>query len=458
MTLALPGAPFPITYRELWLPPGINENASLPTSIEGGHGLTLTGARKGTTVDGVHFTGAVTSNINCGAIHNAAAKLYISFRFKLDQPFAPGSPTQRLWAKLIDGDNRIRIFLDTGTGKLWFGLRTAATTRFNIAAQDGGADIDSWEAGRWYHVLASISDTVGIGRFIVDNGTIVLTNDVNPVQNGGDFVIGDEDDPGGGSGFEGVIADVFCEEGVDLTATQEEDLYRGIPPVTVDNEWLLDEGRGPTAYDRGADGNNGALDAAGLAAVPPTLGWSWGRVKQPVISFDGINDHGQSSAGVDVSGAVTIVWAGKLKAIYDGVSDDHYLVEYFIDNTNHYQINYNLITGDMRFLCVAAGTSVFADLTAFPIVIDDYAIFIGTVTAGGVIKLFANGILHETGIGLPAIAGGGMTAYIGAEDTPAYWDVSKPLLVGLIDGAFTDKQVLAYSRWLDRVFNLGVVK
>ena len=301
-----------------------------------------------------------------------------------------------------------------------------------------------------------MSDVAG-ARLIIDNGAPSTNADITALFNGGDFVIGSLFD-GSAEGAIGVIADVFSEEGVDLTATQEEDLYRGIPPVTVDNEWLLDEGRGPTAYDRGADGNNGALDAAGLAAVPPTLGWAWGRVKQPVISFGGINGHGQSSAGVDVSGAVTIVWVGKLKAIYDGVSDDHYFVEFFDGATDLYTIYLNFITGDVRFLCVAAGTNTVADLNGFPIVIDDYAIFIGTVTAGGVAKLFANGILHETDTGLAPIAAGGITTYIGAEDTPAYWDVSKPLLVGLIDGAFTDKEVLAYSRWLDRVFNLGVVK
>ena len=454
MTVDISRAPFPITYRELWLPRGIKGlTGPLPSSRYNGHEVTFTGARRGTTCDGVHFTGVATSNINCGAIHNGAAKLYLSFRFKLDQSYGAGGGNKWLWGKRIDGNDYIELRLNNSNGSIKFLKNTTA----------GGLVVNldsvrtSWEAGVWYQVLISISSAAG-ARFIVDNGTPITDADLSAAPPGGDLIIADQDDPGGGSGFEGVIADFFCEEGVDLTATQEEDLYRGIPPVTVDNEWLLDEGRGATAYDRGADGNNGALDAAGLAAVPPTLGWAWGRVKQPVISLDGINDYGQSSAGVDVSGAVTIVWAGKLKAIYDGVSDDHYLVEFFIDNTNHYQINYNLITGDMRFLCVVGGVSVVADLTAFPIVIDDYAIFIGTVTAGGVIKLFANGILHETGIGLPAIAGGGMTAYIGAEDTPAYWDVSKPLLVGLIDGAFTDKQVLAYSRFLDKVFNLGVVK
>ncbi|KKL53771.1 hypothetical protein LCGC14_2272090, partial [marine sediment metagenome] len=332
MTVDISRAPFPITYRELWLPRGIKGlTGPLPSSRYNGHEVTFTGARRGTTCDGVHFTGVATSNINCGAIHNGAAKLYLSFRFKLDQDFSSASGADlRLFGKFVGGADYIRVYLDAANGALVLASIVGGVWHFLITVTT------SWNAGQWYNVIASMSNVAGM-RLRIDGGVAVVNPAyVDAVPNGGDFVIGDGDDPGGGTGFEGVIADFFCKEGVDLTATQEEDLYRGIPPVTVDNEWLLDEGRGATAYDRGADGNNGALDAAGLAAVPPTLGWAWGRVKQPVISLDGINDYGQSSAGVDVSGAVTIVWAGKLKAIYDGVSDDHYLVEYFIDNNNHY--------------------------------------------------------------------------------------------------------------------------
>lgn len=444
MTVELMHAPFPLTYRELWLPRGIKGwGGPLPSSRYNGHELTFTGARHGTTADGVHFDGAATSNINCGAIHNASAKLWISFRFKLDQPFSAASAIQYLWGKFLAGTDYCAVYLAAGTGRLTFVKVDGGATSFAI---DSGA-LDTWNAGQWYHVLASISDVNAV-RLRIDNGVALTDADVSAMCNGGDFVIGDQDDPGAGLGLEGVIADFFCEEGVDLTLNQEADLSRGIAPVTADNRWLLDEGRGVTAYDRGVDGNNGTLDA--------TATWAWGRVKQPIISLDGRNDHGQSSAGVDVSGAITIVWCGKFKAHYDGTLNDHYFVEFFIDNNNHYQINNNLITGDVRFLCTVGGASVWADLSAFPIEIDDYGIFIGTVTAGGVIKLFANGILHETAIGLTAIAGGGITTYIGAEDTPSNWDVSKPLLVGLIDGAFTDKQALVYSRWLNEFFNLGL--
>jgi hypothetical protein len=307
----------------------------------------------------------------------------------------------------------------------------------------------SWNAGQWYHVLLSISDTNAV-RFIIDNGTPVTDADVSAAPNGGDVIIGDIDDPGGGNGFKGVVSDVFVGTD-DLTANEELSLYNGIPPwapADAVNAYPLDEGRGVTAYDRGTGGNNGTLDTSAT--------WAWGRVKQPVISLDGINDHAQSSAGADVSGAITAVWAGKLKARYGSVITDHTLLEFFIDNTNWYGLFFNPLTHDFRWQCNAVGTSVICDTHGFTPEIDDYVIFIGIATAGGVTKLFTNSVLDDVATGLPPIAAGGITAFIGAEDTPAYWDVSKPLLAGLIEGAFTNQQVLAYSRFLNKIFNLGL--
>lgn len=453
MTVGLMRAPFPITYRELWLPRGIKGwTGPLPPSRYNGHELAFTGARRGTTCDGVHFTGAPTSNINCGAIHDNVTKLWISFRFKLDQPFDTGAAgSLHLFGKILGAGDYLDIALDVADGKIKWRQYTGAAQDFELIGCTAAGDITSWEAGRWYHVLASLSDTAGgIQRFLIDNYADADTQAAANTPNGGDFIIGDEDDPGNGNGFQGVIADFFCEEGVDLATNREDDLYRGIAPITADNRWLLDEGRGVTAYDRGVAGNNGTLDTSST--------WAWGRVKQPIISLDGRNDHAQSAAGVDVSGAVTMVWAGKMKAHYDGVLEDKYFVEYWIDNNNHYQIYLHSLIGDVRFLCAAAGTTAVADLHGFAIEIDDYAIFIGTVTAGGVIQLFANGVLHDTDTGLAPIAAGGITTYIGAEDSPAYWDISKPLMVALIEGAFDQKQALDYSRWLDRIFNLGVVR
>lgn len=450
MTVDISRAPFPVRYRELWLPRGINENASLPSSRYDGHPLALTGARKGTTCEGVHFTGAATSNINCGAIHNAAAKLWVSFRFKLDQPFSSAVATdQYIWGKWLDGDNYITLYLDSTDGRLYFKLRTLTVTRFSIPALDAGGQISSWEAGRWYHALCSISDVNG-ARFLLDNYPNTDA-DLNAAPNGGELIFGDLDDPGAGLGFEGIEVDIFIGTD-DLTANEELSLSNGIPPwapADVVNEYPLDEGRGTIAYDRGTGGNNGTLDTAAT--------WAWGECRQPVISFDGQNDLAQSSVGVDISGAVTMVWAGKLKARYGSVITDHEIFEYFLDNTNYYALMFNPLINDFRFLCVVGGTNPYADTHGFAPEIDDYCIFIATVTNGGAVSLFTNGVLDEVDTGLAPIAAGGVTAYIGAEDTPAYYDVSKPLMVALIEGAFSQAQVLEYSRFLDKVFNMGVV-
>ncbi len=430
-------------YRELWLPELINSHATLPSSIAGGHPLALTGARKGTTAEGARVYGNNAGNdyINYGAIHDASDKLWVSLRFKLDQDWTTGGGTQRIWGKRVGAADYMYLYLDSGSGALYFQKYVGGGQVFLLNRDAVGP----WNAGQWYHVIFSISDTEG-ARLRLDNGITATDADNSAVPNGGNFLLGAVHTTFG-SGFKGVFADVVVGTD-DLSEAEETDLYNGIPPVDAVNEWLLDEGRGVTAYDRGSGGNNGAL-----ATV---VTWAWGECKQPVISLDGINDLGQSSAGVDVSGAITMFWAGKMKAHYDGTLADHYFLEFFIDNNNHYQINNNLITGDVRFLCVVGGVPVFADLSGFGIEIDDYVIFIGTVTAGGVIRLFANGLLHETGTGLPAIAAGGITAYIGAEDTPSMYDISKPLMVGLIDGAFTERQARGFSRALNDILGLGL--
>ena len=116
MPVDISRAPFPITYRELWLPRGINGlTGPLPSSRYNGHEVTFTSARKGTTADGVHFNEAITSNINCGVIHNAAAKFWVSLRFKLDQDWTTGGGDLHLFGKYLDVDNFVGIFLLSAT-------------------------------------------------------------------------------------------------------------------------------------------------------------------------------------------------------------------------------------------------------------------------------------------------------------------------------------------------------
>lgn len=156
------------------------------------------------TGDVLHFTGAADSNVNCGAIHNLATKLWVSFWFKLDSAFSSASGThQYLYGKILDVNNRIYTRLDESNGLLVFWLNTLGVTRFFFAAVP-----NSWNADQWYHVIASISSATG-ARLIVDGATPVTDADTTAIFNGGDFIVGDWDDPGAGTGFIGEIQNVI---------------------------------------------------------------------------------------------------------------------------------------------------------------------------------------------------------------------------------------------------------
>lgn len=445
MPVDITKAPFPVRYRELWLPRSINNNVTLPSSCYNGHGLTLTGARKGTTCDGVHGTGVNTSNINCGAIHDNIAKFWASLRFKLVQPWVAGMGELYLWGKRIDGDNLLTLYLDNN-GMLHFYMRTAATDRFILLST-----ITSWNAGQWYHCIGSLSDTAGGKQRLLVNNTLE-DSDVQAAANtpnGGDFVLLDLDDPGFGNGFRGVEVDVFAGTD-DLTAAEETDLSKGIPPADTVNEYLLDEGRGVTAIDRGSGGNNGTLDTSAT--------WAWGQVEQPVLSLDGINDRAVSLAGVNHSGNLTMVWVRKMKSTYNGLSANHFFFDcrgLVVDNYIH---SYYVAGLGIRSLSVRGSPPTVEETVVFtPFhAIDDYLIMIGTVVSGVNISSYINGRFLGTIAMTTPVSGAGSTLYIGCNSTPALFDISKPLFIGIIEGAFTDKQVLAYSRWLNDILGMRI--
>ena len=432
-------APFPVKVRELWLPRAIN-GVGLPSSRYDGHPLTLTGAKLGSTADGVHFTGANDSNINCGAIHNASAKLWISSRFKLDQDFSSASGADlRLSGKFVGGADYIRVYLDAANGALVLASIVGGVWHFLITVAT------SWNAGQWYNVIASMSDVAGM-RLRIDGGVAVVNPAyVDAVPNGGDFVIGDSDDPGGGSGFEGVIAD-FVVGTDDLSVAEEADLSKGIPPADAVNFYPLDEGRGVTAYDRGSGGNNGTLDT--------TASWAFGECKHPVLSLDGINDFGQSSAGVDIGGALTLVWVGKMKSTYNSLAVLPAFLELRVNVNNIIHI-YRDVTNVIRFRSLGSGIGNFVDYSTWP-AIDDYQVWYLTITEAGVLSVFVNGSLVGSASGVdPRV--GAATAYLGAVGWALVaYDVSKPLMVGLFDTAWSAKQVKAFSKWLNETLSLGV--
>jgi len=439
--LDLRSVPFSVNYRELWLPETITNNAILPTSKYRGHPLTLTGAKKGTTCDGVHFDGSTTSNINCGAIHNAAPKIWISLRFKLDQDWGVGDGDLQLFGKRITDNDMIYLQLRSTGGDICARQVSGGVEVFNIMTVETG-----FNAGQWYHVLLSVSDTGGgTQRLILDGGTPVTdTQPAANLPNGGDFVIGDLDDPGSGAGFKGTISDVFIGTD-DLTTDEETNLYKGVPPADTVNSYLLDEGCGVTAYDRGSGGNNGTLDSSTT--------WKFGRVAQPVLSLDGLNDYAQSSPGVDISGDLTLVWVGKMKSTFDDVLENYLFVNY-VDSGNIVSLHYSPPPNNFfHFVTKGGGVAKPIEYSGKPI-IDDYLIFIGTISNSA--SLYVNGSLVGSVSGVIGRVGAA-TSYCGSNQTHgAIRRNGAPLLLALIDGAFTEKQAKLFSRWLDQKYGLGL--
>lgn len=438
-------APFPVAYREIWIPRGINGDASLPSSRQDGQGLAFTGARRGTTTDGVRFDGSVNSNISSGAIHDNAPELWLSFRFKLDATYTAGAGADEyLWSKRLDATHYVWLVLKTADGKLYFEGDDGGVKTFSIAARDGVVDITSWTLNTWYNVIASISSTLGV-RLLINYGTAVTDVSTLAAPNGGSFVIGDQT-VGGGVGITGVIVDFFCGTD-DLSANEERELEAGIPPNDVVNEYLLDEGRGVTAYDRGPGANNGTLGSA--------CAWEYGNCQQPVISFDKLNDRAVSPAGVNLNGSITAVWVGKLKSTYAAMNvGPHELFEFYADADNYLAFSHGL--GNNRLGTYARGlaSSVWAYQESDTRNIDDYLIALITYDTD-TISLYLNGVfIHSEAGGNPII--GLAVANIGHADGAVSFDISKPLFIALINGCFTAADVLAYSRFLDRILHTGL--
>ncbi len=255
------------------------------------------------TGDVLHFPIGATSNINCGAIHNAAPKLWVSVWFKLDADFSAGDATQHVITKRIDGFDYLALRLQGATGQLQW---------FHVVGANPVLVVDStetnWNAGQWYHAIASLSDDGLIqtdARLIVDGGTPVTDEDAgqNPAPNGGNFVIGDRA-IGNGLGFEGVIANVIVGTD-DLTVPEEAALYAGIAPGDETNYWYIDEGTGTTAYDYGTGGNDGTIDAAPTWETATFTTGSTGRLTDFYIEVDdGVLDPdrwGTNLKGVSVT-------------------------------------------------------------------------------------------------------------------------------------------------------------
>lgn len=255
---------------------------------------------------GLVYDGTANSEVDCGAIYSASAKLWISLWFKLDTSYYTGVGDEYIFGKRVDGSNYTFIYLNTANGRLYFTKYTGGAPDFTVYSAE-----TSWQPGTWYHVMASISSANGV-RLRIDNGTAVTDADTSAVTNGGNFVLGDRN-VALGSGIIGQIANVAVGTD-DLTTTEETSLYNGIIPSDATDYWLADEGAGAVITSYGTAGNNGAAGASttwgytgssgvGVARIwyePNTMIIGTALPDREANAHNGVFTFGANPAGVDV--------------------------------------------------------------------------------------------------------------------------------------------------------------
>ncbi len=443
MAIDFTRAPFPLTYRNLWLPQGIRANATWPDCRYNGTLVdTLIGPRKGTTCDGVHGDGSATSNIvtAADAVLNNQTKLWIFLRFKFDQTFSSAAATdQYICTKRLAADDYVDIWFSAADGKLYFQMgNRAAGIQFTLTSTT-----TSWTGGGVeYTVLLSLTDTGPAQRMLID-GIAEDTDAVAAINtsNGGDLVILSSAD-GNADGFEGVVSLAVIGTD-DLTGTEETNLNEGIPPLDSVNLYMYDEGRGAIAYGRGTGADNGTLDTA--------CTWAFGQVQQPVLSLDGINDWAQSALGIDITGDISLVWVFKARSTYPTQA-----TRYPVRIEGSLETLTFLYGAGIRATTIGSGvTRNTSDYTDFAI--GDYKIFILSLVSGGNLNFFVNGYLFALIEATGVIGGANASLMLNRTAGVLRYSPESHLLIGLIDGAFTAKQVRDYSRYIRNIFNLPIV-
>jgi hypothetical protein len=258
---------------------------------------------------------------------------------------------------------------------------------------------------------------------------------------------------GGTDGMVGVISLICIGVGatatVALTAAEEADLNKGIPPAAAKVQYLFtcDEGVGTTLVDRGSVGGNATLDSA--------CTWSYGKCKQACISMDGINDYVVSASGVNTGGAITAVWVGKAKSTYNATSRNGTIMQTRVDNNNRIFFYYNSAADSLQWIHIGSGTDKRVSYTSKP-AIDDYLILMGSKDSSGNLSFYMNGVSVGIATGAGNIGVNAAAAYYGADDLGADIDVSKPLFLSIIEGVFSAAQAKSFSRTLDQVLGLGI--
>ncbi len=206
----------------------------------------------------LHFTGSGTSNVDLGAIHDAENSLWVSLWFKLDSVFNSSVITDmELFSKFDDSTNRLTVWLDAGTGRLFMNHREAGGTESIAPAKS------SWTADTWFHVISSCS-TVNGQRLIYSQagGSPTVTTGAGnqtAISLTASVILGNQT-AASAQGLIGEMRDVAIRN-TDLSATEELDLCKGIIPADATEFYRLNEGHGVTAVDVGTGGNDGTIDS-----------------------------------------------------------------------------------------------------------------------------------------------------------------------------------------------------
>ena len=67
-----------------------------------------------------------------------------------------------------------------------------------------------------------------------------------------------------------------------------------------------------------------------------------------------------------------------------------------------------------------------------------------------------NGVFVDSDTGVGAVSGALATAFFGSNSSPANYDISRPILVGLVDGALSADKVKVLSKVLNEQLSLGL--
>lgn len=247
----------------------------------------------------LNFDGTATGNINCGAIYNTSANLWISFRFRLDSQFDSTEVTnQEIFFKQANGTNWIHCYLDPANGQLRVDKFTggAFSGRLSINPPEAGTP-NYWAADKYYHILWSISAVNGT-RFLLDGALEDDDPDNSAICNGGNFYIGEGLFAAGG--FIGEIVN-FVTGTDNLTGGEETDLYNGTAPGDEVDYWYIDEGTGNTIYSYGTGANNGTRGAGTTWQTSTYTTGETGRPCDFYIDVDG-DRWGTNLKGTSVPG------------------------------------------------------------------------------------------------------------------------------------------------------------